>query len=63
MCVHPVPHLGLTSTSTWPVYMHVTELHVCKCTHLILCNKHNTDIYPTDDYMVVSECMYICTWR
>ena len=28
----PVPHLGLTSASTWLVYMHVTELHVCKCT-------------------------------
>ena len=28
----PVPLLGLTSASTWLVYMHVTELHVCKCT-------------------------------
>ena len=28
----PVPNLGLTSASTWLVYMHVTELHVCKCT-------------------------------
>ena len=28
----PVPHLGLTSASTWSVHMHVTESHVCKCT-------------------------------
>ena len=28
----PVPLLGLTSASTWLVYMHVTELHVCKYT-------------------------------
>ena len=27
----PVPHLDLTSASTWLVYMHVTEMHVCKC--------------------------------
>ena len=25
------PVLGLTSASAWLVYMHVTELHVCKC--------------------------------
>ena len=32
-CVYTgVPHLGLTSASAWLVYMHVTELHVCKCT-------------------------------
>ena len=28
----PVPHLGLTPASTWLVYVHVTELHVCECT-------------------------------
>ena len=27
-----MPHQGLTSASTWLVYMHVTELHVRKCT-------------------------------
>ena len=30
----PVLLLGLTSASTSLVYMHVTELHVCKCTIL-----------------------------
>ena len=29
---NPVPHLGLTSASTWLVYMYVIELQVCKCT-------------------------------
>ena len=51
------PVLGLTSASTWLVYMHITELHVCKLYNMvfkaILYNKHNTDMYPTDDYMVV----------
>ena len=28
----PMLLLGLTSASTWLVYMHVTELRVCKCT-------------------------------
>ena len=49
--------MGLTSASTWLVYMHVTELHVCKLYNMafkaILCNKHNTDMHHTDDYMVV----------
>ena len=54
----PVPNLSWTSASTWPVYMHVTELHACKCTtcmvfKAILYDKHNTDMHPTDD----------CTWR
>ena len=61
------PVLGLPSASTWLVYMHVTELHVCKLYNMvfkaILCNKHNTDMHHTDDYMVVRECMYICTCR
>ena len=54
----PVLLLGLTSASTWLVYMHVTELHIYKCAinmvfKAILCNKHNTDMQHTDDYMVV----------
>ena len=32
VCTSLLPLLGLTSASTWLVYMHVTELHVCKCT-------------------------------
>ena len=61
------PVLGLNSASTWLVYMHVSELHVYKLYNMvfkaILCNKHNTDMLRTDDYMVVRECTYICTWR
>ena len=34
----PVPLLGLTSASTWLVYMHVTELHVCKYIECSLAN-------------------------
>ena len=59
----PVPLLGLTSASTWLVYMHVSELHVRKLYNMvfkaILCNKHNTDMHRKDDYMVVRECMYM----
>ena len=30
------PVLGLTSASTWLVYMHVTELHVCKLYNMVI---------------------------
>ena len=55
--------LGLTSASTWLVYMHVTELHVCKLYNMvfkaILCNKHNTDMHHTDDSDCVRMHVYI----
>ena len=58
MCVHPSAPPGFDFSIYMAVYMHVTELHVCKCTinmvfKAILCNKHNTDMHHTDDYMVV----------
>ena len=31
-CLHPSAPPGFDFRSTWLVYMHVTELHVCKCT-------------------------------
>ena len=32
MCIHPSAPPGFDFSLCWPVYMHVTELHVCKCT-------------------------------
>ena len=67
-CVYtPVPHLGLTSASTCLVYMHVTELHVCKCTtwyskRFFVINTTLTCIIQ----MIILLCenfLYICTRR
>ena len=65
MCVHPcAPPAWFDS---WLIYMHVTELHVYVNIHMvfkaILCTKHNTDMYPTYDCMVVLRMHVYCTWR
>ena len=58
MCVHPSAPPG------FDVSIYMAGLHACmslNCMYIkvqhgiqaILCNKHNTDLHNTDDYMVV----------
>ena len=57
--VRTVPHLGLTSASTW---LHVTELHVCKCTwyskRFFVINTTLTCIPQMIIWLCESACIY-----